>query len=76
MSRLCIYCKHFEISYEGDWSEITPGAGFEAGCNKYIWREDGDSVSAEGHRKNLERGLTCPKFEAADDSTPNPQEGL
>ena len=28
----CYCCKHVYMQYEGDYSDVTPGAGFEFGC--------------------------------------------
>lgn len=66
MSRLCIYCKHFDIDYEGAYSDVTPGSGFQAGCKEGVWWQNGDNLSPEGHRRCLEYGLTCEKFTAPD----------
>ena len=30
----CYCCKNVYMEYEGDWSELTPGEGFEFGCHK------------------------------------------
>jgi len=66
MSRLCIYCKHFNVEYEGDYSDVTPGAGFTMSCRdgKYsINNED----NVKSFRETLETGLKCDKYEKAED---------
>jgi len=63
--KLCLYCKHWELSFEADWSEVTPGAGFESRCLKSHWYMNGNETDTRKYRENMEKGLTCPDFAAA-----------
>ena len=76
--RTCLACTHFSISFEGDWSDITPGEGFSMKC--YAKRPDGsgyghfpgwDGVDLE--RKPLkdfhattQTALNCPDYQPLD----------
>lgn len=43
--RTCVDCEYWYMTYEADWSEVTPGEGWRSGCNKDHWRmAQGDLV--------------------------------
>jgi hypothetical protein len=66
MSKLCIYCKHWGVDFEGDWSEVTPGSGFTTRCQKGKWIVFGNDMTEKEFRQRLEIGLSCDLFEKAE----------
>ena len=60
--RNCIFCKHWFISYENDWSDITPGAGFESGCNERHWWATGQELTEKTYRKKMKIAEQCNDF--------------
>ena len=61
----CIFCKYWDISFEEDYSEYTPGSGFESECLKGHWRI-GNEVSTKIYRKCISKAEYCEDYE--DDS--------
>ena len=66
MSKLCIYCKHWDIDFEYGYSEYTPGSGFTTRCKKGKWIAFGHDTSEAEFRQSLEIGLSCDLFEKAE----------
>jgi len=60
--RNCILCKHWFISYEGDYSELTPGAGFESGCYRHRWYVTGYDISEKKYREHMKTAEECNDF--------------
>jgi hypothetical protein len=59
----CLCCKHFDIGYEGDYSDMTPGAGWYARCGKgHFYLNNSDAEDGDMHEE-WGRGRTCPDFE-------------
>lgn len=66
MSKICVYCEHWYVRYEHDWSDVTPGEGFSTGCCKGLWWTNGYDMSQKDFRQKLEVGLTCEQFKKAE----------
>lgn len=62
----CVGCAHLVIEFEGDWSEVTPGAGFEISCNLGLFHF-GQNESQQAFEKAITTSKTCGKFELRED---------
>ena len=60
--RNCILCTYWFISFEEDYSELTPGAGFESGCLKHHWHTDPYDISKRNYRKYMKTAEKCNDF--------------
>ena len=58
----CLFCKHFELYYEGDLSDITPGAGMVVGCRKGIWQFHSYSDTEEDFRRQMLTAVECKDY--------------
>lgn len=66
--RLCIFCTHMLVSFEDDWSDITPGAGMEVACyepDDVSWSLRGYNINMDMYRKAILRARGCPHFDIA-----------
>lgn len=67
MEKICCFCKHFSITYEPDWSDVTSGAGTEIFCNLQKWRTINTEMEGEGvtstFREVIQKAADCPDFE-------------
>lgn len=62
--RLCLYCKHWNFDAgEPGYSEMTPGTDWNSSCMVGLWEMSGYDVSEDEFASNIEKGLTCSKFE-------------
>lgn len=60
----CIACNNAYLGYEGDYSEMTPGAGAEAGCFKNHFHFYNEDFNERNILKFLwESGEDCPDFQ-------------
>lgn len=57
----CWECREFGIDYEGDWSDVTPGAGLQIDCAKDHYHLS-NSVTEREFAEAMTRGFTCPDF--------------
>ena len=63
----CLFCKFFQLTYEQDYSDLTPGAGLELGCNKRHWQFDEWEETEKDFRLHMLTAETCPDYEVATD---------
>jgi len=61
--RTCIMCKYWNIFFEEDWSDITPGAGFQTYCGKDRWRLDQYDFTRDQYRNMLLMAHSCEDYE-------------
>lgn len=72
--KLCVLCKRFD--FDGGWphySDLTPGSSASMSCDKGMWKEDMDYMTATEYRRLMLTAETCAHFTLADDL--QPQEG-
>lgn len=60
----CVGCQHFHIELEGDFSDVTPGSGFQMYCMKDIYSLSGHDIDRREFEAALRNAETCGKFEA------------
>lgn len=58
----CLCCKHLNMGYEGDYSDMTPGEGWYAGCGKSHFYLSGSDVDTDVHEVWI-KGRTCIDFD-------------
>ena len=58
----CLFCDHFRLSYEADYSELTPGAGLEILCAEGVWEFDNHTDSQAQFRQYMQTAETCDKY--------------
>jgi hypothetical protein len=75
VTKLCIYCEHFNVvlarEEEPDWSEVTLGRPAEPqtiSCRLGHWEIDNFEDHAGDYRKKIETGLTCADFKLIEDT--------
>lgn len=61
--KVCYFCKHFSISFEDDYSDLTPGEGFEMKCFEDIWRFDPKYEGEAKFAECLNTAADCPEYE-------------
>jgi len=66
MQKECYRCKFFQIEYDRDWSEYTPGSGFSMMCLKGHWSFSGETENISELRKCYDKAKNCPDFILAD----------
>ena len=55
----CLCCKHLLADYEPDWSDITPGVGYQCICVEGHWKDD---LQPFRWHKMVEFGRECKDF--------------
>ena len=63
----CIFCKHFNVSFEADWSDVTPGAGFTAKCLEEHWYIDGQMSTEDEWRLRTSMAVGCEDWEPCEE---------
>jgi hypothetical protein len=59
----CWRCISFEVEFEPDWSEVTPGAEFKLRCQQGHY-DHSSYVTQEEFAQSMEFGFTCPDYSA------------
>ena len=68
--RNCINCKKFDFDPgHPDWSEYTPGYGWEAKCIGGKWYMQGVSVDENDWRTTTRQAENCDEFELVNETT-------
>lgn len=58
----CLFCTWFELFYEGDYSDITPGAGMVVGCRKGHWQFHSLTDTEKDFRRQMSSAETCKEY--------------
>ena len=58
----CFCCQEFEVGFEYDLSDITPGAGLEIHCRKDLGPFIGNRSTRADYHKAIHRAVTCKDF--------------
>ena len=61
--RTCILCRHWDIFFEGDYSDQTPGSGFYSRCMKSHWSIYGYELSRKAYREKILTANNCNDYE-------------
>ena len=59
----CLFCNKFEISYEADYSDITPGEGLVIRCGILHWWFSHFGDTEEDFRRKMETAKTCEDYD-------------
>jgi hypothetical protein len=74
IERTCIECRWFDIDYEGDYSELTPGEGASITCLKFKWGMRNSDFNKDGTRRfrlAITMAEKCDEYSPEDpDATP------
>lgn len=58
---ICFCCTYCSVTYADDWSDITPGAGFEVNCHKGHFHLS-DRFSQPNYHDAITKGMTCEDY--------------
>lgn len=58
----CLFCDHFRLSFEADWSDVTPGEGLEICCAKGVWEFDELHEGQAQFQQYMLTAETCDKY--------------
>ena len=68
--RRCCDCSQFCFSFEGDYSDLTPGAGLELRCFMRHFELQGDEaqdLTNEQYRSLMRTAIECSDFQIEKD---------